>query len=229
MISFFLPIRSGSKRVKNKNLKKLPGYRFGLTEIKIKQLNKLRNYLKKKNKKFEFVVSTNCKKTLRFLRDFKWIKLHKRPEKLAKDDSLDDLIKIVPKICSGKYILWTHVTSPFFNHKDYLKFIEIFFKKKFDSAFSADLIKKFIFCPKKKWITHNINKKKWPRTQDLKPLYVANSAVFFAKRQIYENHNNRICKNPLPILSEMNKTFDIDNLNDFNQLIKILKSGKKII
>ena len=42
MISFFIPIRKGSKRIINKNLKKLPKYNHGLTELKIIQLKNLR-------------------------------------------------------------------------------------------------------------------------------------------------------------------------------------------
>mgnify|MGYP001331902613 FL=1 len=44
MISFFIPIRAGSKRIKNKNLKKLPGFNYGLTEIKIRQIKKFKNF-----------------------------------------------------------------------------------------------------------------------------------------------------------------------------------------
>ena len=44
MISIFVPIRSGSKRVKNKNIKKIGKFNLGLTEIKIKQIFKLKNY-----------------------------------------------------------------------------------------------------------------------------------------------------------------------------------------
>ena len=46
-ITIFVPIRRGSKRIKNKNIKALPGFRMGLTELKIKQLNKLRLKCKK--------------------------------------------------------------------------------------------------------------------------------------------------------------------------------------
>ena len=67
MISFFIPIRKGSKRVKDKNIKPLPGYKFGVTELKIKQLLRLRKLLKKQKNndlnKFEFVVSTDCLRT----------------------------------------------------------------------------------------------------------------------------------------------------------------------
>ena len=52
MISIFIPLRKGSKRIKNKNLRSLPGFKRGLTELKITQLSKLRKiflkYFKKK-------------------------------------------------------------------------------------------------------------------------------------------------------------------------------------
>ena len=41
-ITIFVPIRKGSKRIKNKNIKPLPGLKFGITELKINQLNQLR-------------------------------------------------------------------------------------------------------------------------------------------------------------------------------------------
>lgn len=231
MISFFIPIRSGSKRIKNKNFKKLPGYNFGLTEIKIKQIEKFKKKIKnyKLNEKFEYVVSTNCKKTLKFLKKYNWIKIHNRSNKLSSDNSLDSLISIIPKICNGDLILWTHVTSPFFDHKEYIKFVKIFLKKKYKSAFSAELVQKFIYNPKKKWISHENSKKKWPRTQDLDPMYLANSAVFLARRNIYKKFKNRICSNPLPILTDELKGFDVDNLKDFNHLKNLLRNGKKII
>ena len=76
------------------------------------------------------------------------------------------------------------------------------------------------FSPTKKWISHNNSQKKWPRTQDLKPLYVANSAVFFAKKNVYVKNNNRVCNNPLPIISDTNKSFDIDDMDDFKKITK---------
>ena len=75
--------------------------------------------------------------------------LFKRSRSLATDDSLDKLIKYVPSVCKGKFILWTHVTSPLFQHSDYIEFIKTFlkyFKKnKIKSAFSANKIQKFLF------------------------------------------------------------------------------------
>ena len=149
-VSFFLPIRKNSKRVKNKNIRPIPKFKYGLTELKIYQLKKFKSLISKYIKiDAEYIISTDCKKILKFSQKYKWIKAFKRKKSLATDDSLDKLIKYVPEICKKKYILWTHVTSPLFNEKDYIHFLISFLKgKKINinskSAFSADIIQKFV-------------------------------------------------------------------------------------
>ena len=222
-ITIFVPIRKGSKRIKNKNIKPLPGLKFGITELKINQLNKLRlKYKKIFRKKLEIIISTDCKKIQNFVKNINWIKVIKRDKSLSTDDSLSKLIKYVPKICLNKYILWTHVTSPKFDGKDYIDFIKQFWKirKKFPyskSAFSADLSQKFVVNHKGKWVSHNYIKKKWPRTQDLKPLFLVNSASFISLRSVYIREKDRLCKKPIPIVSRRNSGFDIDTLEDFKE------------
>ena len=122
--------------------------------------------------------------------------------------------------------MWTHVTSPYFNEYDYINFIRLFFKKKNKinkSAFSAEKIKKFVFNKKRGWVSHNYIKKKWPRTQDLQLCYSVNSAAFIAPREIYLKNKDRLCKNPIPINSREGSGFDIDDLDDFNNLKNKLK------
>lgn len=232
MISFFIPVRKESKRIKNKNILKLPGYRFGIVQIKLEQLQKLRDKILKNKfffkKGIEFVISTNCKITKKLAKQYPWIKVHIRNKKnYHPNDGLNKLINIVPKICKGDYILWTHATSPFFNEDDYINFINIFFKlkKKFksQSAFSADLIQKFLYHKKRGWISHNTKKIKWPRTQDLSNIYSANSAAFIAHRSIYINNFDRLCKKTFPILSRAGSSFDLDEKKDLIILKSLLK------
>lgn len=217
MISFFIPIRKNSKRIKNKSIKKIGRYKYGLTEIKINHLKKLKNIFKNEGKiRIEFIISTDCKRVKEYVKNFRWIKLHERKKDLATDDCLDKLIKEVPKICLGKYILWTHVTSPCFDHNSYKKFIINFLnnKKRYNSAFSADLIGTYIMNKKSEWISHNISKKKWPRTQDLENHFSVNSAAFIAKRSVYIKNRDRLCKKPLPLLTPKGSGFDIDTKED---------------
>ncbi len=217
MISFFIPIRKNSKRIKNKNIKKIGKFKYGLTEIKVNHFKNLRDALKKEQKiEVEFIFSTDCKKIKNYLKKFSWIKIHHRSRELSTDDCLDKLIKLVPKICMGEYILWTHVTSPCFDHKCYQKFIKDFLKSKdkHNSSFSADLVGTFIMNNKYEWISHNYFKKKWPRTQDLKKHYAVNSAAFIAKKNVYVKNNDRLCSKPVPFITEKGKGFDIDDKED---------------
>lgn len=231
MISFFLPIKKNSKRVKNKNTKKINNFQFGLTEIKISQLKKFYNFVKKDNilkkEKFEYIVSSDNEQIKKYIKKFPWIKFDLRPKKLTEDDCLEDLIEYVPKVCVGDIILWTHVTSPLFNHLSYSRFIKNFLKniKKNDSSFTASKIQSFIFnATKKRWLSHNRKINKWPRTQDLDKIYIINNAAFISKRNVYLNQKDRIGKSPLPFskLVEENEIFDIDNKNDFNYFKKNL-------
>lgn len=229
MISIFIPIRKGSKRIINKNIKSLPKFKFGLTELKLKQLEKLKKILKKEiSQPVEFIVSTDSEKIIKYLKRYKWIDVKKRSRSLATDNSLDKLIKYVPQVCKGNFILWTHVTSPLFQHSDYVEFIKIFLKKnkkdKIKSAFSANKIQKFLFRKKdKQWLSHDRSKKKWPRTQDLADCYEVNSAAFISTREVYLKQKDRLCSNPLPIISKNNSGFDIDYMEDFNYLKEKLK------
>ncbi|MDB9744777.1 hypothetical protein OAA82_02330 [Pelagibacteraceae bacterium] len=223
MISIFIPVRKGSKRVKNKNIRSVGKHKLGLLEIKLKQLKKLIKINSNKYN-FEFVVSTDSKIVEEYCKKFNWIKVHKRKKALSDDHSLQKLITVVPKICNGEFILWTHVTSPLFTSKDYISFLNVFFKKrtkKITSAFSADIIQKFIYSSTKGWLSHDIKKIKWPRSQDLKNLYILNSAALIAHKKTFLNDKNRLSKNAFPIITNNNAGFDIDTIKDFQRLKKL--------
>ena len=61
IIDIFLPCRSSSMRVKNKNIKKFSDKKFGLFELKISQLILVKGVR-------NIVVSTNDKKIINFLK-----------------------------------------------------------------------------------------------------------------------------------------------------------------
>ena len=125
IVDVFLPCRSSSQRVKNKNIKKFSNKNFGLFELKILQLNLVKNIR-------NIIVSTNDKKIINYLKlkNFKKVIIDVRPNILCSSKtSTDSLIKYVPKIVFSDHILWTHVTSPFFNEKDYFKAINVYKKK----------------------------------------------------------------------------------------------------
>jgi|TARA_B110000495_G_C22791900_1_gene462887 CMP-N-acetylneuraminic acid synthetase len=226
MISIFLPIKKTSRRIPNKNISRIKNYKYGLTEIKLNQLKKLFFLLKKKEINCDITVSTDSPIVKKYVSSLPWVNLHDRPNHLAKDDCLDSLIKEVPKMCKSKFILWTHVTSPFFDQNDYFSLITKFLaQKKYKSAFSANLISTFILNEKNNWISHDSKKKKWPRTQDLKKFYSVNSAAFLSTRDNYIKLSDRLDSKPMPIITRKGSEFDIDFLEDMNYFKKYLLSS----
>ena len=109
-ISFFLPTRKGSERVKNKNTRSFAGIEGGLVENKIRQLLKTKLI-------DEIVFSSNDEDCMlvaeRYQNDSR-MKVIKRPNELClSSTNLQDLICYVPSVAMGDHILWGHVTTPF--------------------------------------------------------------------------------------------------------------------
>ena len=75
MISFFIPIKKVSRRIPNKNTKRIHNYKFGLTEIKLKHLYKLRKLIKKnrllKKNDIEFIISSDDKRIQKYTKNIK--------------------------------------------------------------------------------------------------------------------------------------------------------------
>lgn len=211
-VTIFLPCRSGSERIPNKNTRTFSKDGLSLFQIKIKQLLKCNNIN-------SIIVSTDDAIIISQLNDFiddKRIIVHHRDGSLcASSTTTDELIKLVPNIINDEHILWTHVTSPFTDHKMYDTMIEKYFSSPdYDSLMSVNLIKKFI------WndigpINYNRDDTKWPFTQKIEPLYEVNSASFISSRLNYVEYEDRIGLKPLLYEMSCKDSFDIDYLEDF--------------
>lgn len=208
----FLPMRKGSQRVKNKNIKNFADIKGGLTFIKISQLLKVKKIDK-------IIVSTNDQEVKNIAGSFNSDKIliDDRPEHLASSEtSTDDLIKYVPNIIKTGIILWTHVTSPFVNEDLYNDMIEKYFQnlEHFDSLMSVTKIQKFLWDTEKP-INYYKSKEKWPRTQTIEPVYEVNSGSFIADISVYKNLDDRIGEKPFLYELSIKEAFDIDWEDDF--------------
>jgi CMP-N-acetylneuraminic acid synthetase len=213
-VTVFLPCRSGSQRVPEKNTKKFANNSAGLVEIKIKQLLNTENINK-------ILVSTDDEVVKEIAKKFNddRIVIDHRPSSLASSEtSTDDLIKYLPLVISDEHIMWTHVTSPLVTSEIYFdainKYFEVISNSDSDSLMSVTPIKSFLWNENAP-INYNRDVEKWPRTQTLAPLYEVNSGVFIARRSVYLDQNDRIGKKPF--LFKLNKieSFDIDWPEDF--------------
>ncbi len=215
-ISFFLPTRKGSQRVKNKNTRPFANIHGGILELKLLQLQK-------SNRLSEIVLSTNDPDSISIAKKLdsagKRIKIIERPESLCLDTtSLTDLIKYVPTVIHNDHIIWGHTTTPFVNGADYDLGISEYFKqleKGFDSLLSVCALQNFLLTKNGEIFNYDTSVERWPRTQDLPVLYEVNHAMFIAPRKTYIEKSNRIGEVPFLYQQSKIKSFDIDWEEDF--------------
>ena len=205
-INIFLPCRKGSQRVPNKNTKEFGGAKYGLLEIKLNQLLKAK-YIDK------IFISSDDEIVLNFADKLKnpKISIHQRDAYLTSNQATaDDIISHAYNLIQDGAILWTHVTSPFFDGNEYDKAILQYqdcLKNGYDSLMSVTALKGF-FWYENKPINYDRNTIKWPPTQDTMPLYEINS-------QIYKTKKDRIGTNPYLLEIDKIKGLDIDWKEDF--------------
>ena len=211
-ITVFLPMRKGSERIKNKNIKDFANIKGGLTYIKLSQLLKVESIDK-------ILVSTDDEEVKKIVKSFNnnKIKIDHRIESLASSaTSTDDLITYASTIITEGIILWTHVTSPFITEKIYEQVIKNFKENQdeYDSLMTVTQIQKFIWNNNEP-ITYDRTKEKWPRTQTIRPLYEINSGVFLAHINIYKKYKDRIGEKPLFYELNEKEAYDIDWKENF--------------
>lgn len=215
---FFIPTRKGSKRVKSKNTRVFCDVPGGLLEIKLKQLLNVDSV-------DIIVLSTNDEPSIDVALQIdphqNKIKIDLRPSELCDDNTvLEDLIAYVPTVVEASHIFWVHATSPFIQSEDYEFALKTYFKsldEGFDSLMSVTKYQSFLWSQRENnFINFDRTQVKWPRTQDLEPLYDVNSGYFISSKDNYRQYNDRI--GIRPFLHELDKVraFDIDWEEDFS-------------
>ncbi|OXA77564.1 N-acylneuraminate cytidylyltransferase [Flavobacterium aquidurense] len=215
-VSVFLPTRKGSERVANKNTRIFAGFPNGLLEVKLNQLIKTKRI-------DEIVLSSNDEASLdygkKIAKQESRLKIIERPDDLAlSSTNLIDLVNYVPSICTMSHILWTHVTSPFVMGEDYDNAVKTYFQtlnEGYDSLMSVKTIQNFLWSKEKNDLINRLTDIKWPRTQDLMPLYEIDSAFFIASKNVYLNNKDRIGVKPFLMEQSGHKSFDVDWEDDF--------------
>jgi N-acylneuraminate cytidylyltransferase len=216
-IAFFLPTRKGSERVAHKNTKPFAGVQGGLLAIKLRQLLEVNSIDK-------IVLSTNDECSIKTALSFNTKKIHiiERPEQLClSSTNIVDFINYIPTIVHADHVFWVHTTAPFVDSNVYesalRKYKELVLQEKlYDSMLSVTKIQQFIWDKEgNTCINHDRLVVKWPRTQDLKPLYEINHAFYINSIENYLKLNDRIGNRPYLYELDKLQSFDIDWKDDF--------------
>lgn len=216
-----IPARKGSKRIKNKNLIKVLNKPLILWTIEYaKKLSK---------KKFDLVVSSDCKK-IKKICFTKKVSFIERPKDISGDyNSAHEVIFHAYKQLNlkYKYIILLQPTSPLRKLELVDQSLSILDNnKKFDSL--IHLANDLSFTGKiinHKWIpSHNIRS----RSQDRKGKFVSTGNIFVYRSNLYEG-KLKLPKNTYGLVTNNQKWVDIDNMEDiviFNYYLKNFKRNK---
>lgn len=199
-------VRSGSTRVKNKNIRPFAG--STLLEIKIRQL--LRITL------LDGIIVNSNDDTMISISKNLGCETIKRDEYYAGNlVSMSDVYCNMAEHCDCDDIAYINVTNPLVQDDTIIKAINQYYKiaDQYDSLNSAHLIKEFLF---KDNAPINYDLQHQPRSQDLPDIAALNFAVSIISRENMIKHKNVVgCQPYLYIIDEV-EALDIDNPIDFD-------------
>ena len=206
-----VPIKQKSKRVKNKNFKKI--YNLPLYQI---TLNKL-----KKCKFDDIYVDSDSKEIEYFCKKNKIKFINRKPE-LAKDTANGNhLLNYHRKLIDADFYFQILITSPLLKIKTINNCIDFLVKsKKYDSIFTTKSQKTFYWYNNK---PINYDPKKLPRSQDLAPVIFETTSLYGIKKNTLKKFKCRIGKKPYFYEVDDFETIDLNNKKDFEYLEYLLK------
>ena len=204
-IKALVAVRSGSVRVKNKNIRPFAG--STLLEVKLAQLKRIPEI-------DGIIVNSNDDEMLKIAADM-GCETVKRDEYYASNSvSMSDVYRNMAENCDCDVIAYINVTNPLLKDETISKAINIYMDNidKYDSLNSAHLIKEFMF---KDNLPINYDLRHQPRSQDLPDIYALNFAISILSREKMIECKNVVGYRPYIYGIDEVEATDIDNPIDF--------------
>ena len=204
ILKALIPVRSGSKRVANKNIRPFAG--SNLLEVKIKQLQRIKEL-------DGIVVNSNDDEMLAIARDL-GCEAVKRDEYYAGDNVTNEMYKNIAENCKSDIIMYTNVTSPMIEDATISKLIQCYHDNcaEYDSVNTAHYLKEFMWLDGKPM---NYELDKTPKSQDLPNIMALNFAINLIDRQRLIDISHYVGKKPYLYVIDRVEAIDIDDMIDF--------------
>lgn len=141
------------------------------------------------------------------------VKFLKRPEYLNGDGcNCNDIIQEFMKLVDADIYVVSHATGPFTQPQSIDACIEKVAGGEYDSAFLAKKIQEFLWTNGK---ALNFDPQKFPRTQDLEPIYSETPGAYVFLKETFQKYGRRVGERPyIHEVSEI-ESRDIDYPEDF--------------
>ncbi len=220
MIKALILARSGSKRVKNKNI--CPFANSNLLEIKIRQLKRLPEL-------DGVIVNSNSDEILEVAENA-GAEIVKRDEYFATDSiSPNELYVNVSEHFDADDVLFTNCTTPLVDDATYSKAIQLYYNlpKEYDSLITVNPLKEFLLFNGKPLNYDGAHK---PRSQDLPENYaLLNHVIHILPRDLMHGLGDIIGRNAFLFPISKVESVDIDDILDFEFAEFLYKKQHNII
>ena len=198
-----VPVRAGSQRVKNKNIREFAN--SNLLSIKLKTLKKVL-------KAEDIVVNSDCDTMLDIAREL-GVTAVKRDDYYASSEcNNSEFFEHIAKVTECDYILYSPVTSPLVSKETYMSCISKFVNSNIENLVTVSEVKHHMRLDGKPL---NYDPKNSPNSQDLPDIYSLNYGICLISRDDMIRHKNIVTANPsFHLLNEI-ESIDIDTEFDF--------------
>ena len=206
-IRAIIPVRAGSQRVKNKNIRNFAG--SSLLAIKIEQLKRIPIIE-------DVVVNSDSAEMLDIA-----LKLGVTPQKrdphFASGEIPANLFweNLAEQNCDCDNILYTNCTNPLVKDESYVKAINIYneLPEGLDSLTTVTEITEYLWDGS---TPVNYDPKNHPRSQDLKSYHALNFAISLIPRELMKERKSILGNNFFQLKLSGLESTDIDTLEDFS-------------
>tara|TARA_A100000172_G_scaffold81132_1_gene73242 strand:+ start:7412 stop:8077 length:666 start_codon:yes stop_codon:yes gene_type:complete len=203
-VTAVIPVRKGSVRVKNKNLK--PFADTNLLELKIRQLKQV-------NLLDEIVVSSDCDKMLSLAHSL-GVGVHKREDYYASSEATNsEFFENIGKSIDASYIMYSPVTCPLISLETYFDCLSSFKNdQQLKNLVTARRVNHHMWLDGKP-LNYDIANS--PNSQDLPNIHAITYGISIISRKEMIEYKNIVNENPtFKVLDEI-ESMDIDTEFDF--------------
>lgn len=203
-ITAIIPVREGSRRLKNKNVAPFAG-----TNLLINKINQL-----KQVKEIDQIVVSSDSDMMLAMAKSQGVNTHKRAPEYC-DEKTKTFGEVVAHICSnvsGDNILWATCTAPLVFPKVYREAIKQYFpalEQGYDSLVSMEKFKRYLWDDKGP-VNYELGLKHVP-SQQLPPLYFVTDGILLAPREKMIEWNYFHGPNPYRFILDKRTSIDIDD------------------
>lgn len=204
-ITAIVPVRKGSQRVKNKNIRPFAGKT--LLQIKLESLLQIKLIDK-------IVVSTDCEESTRIANEY-GIEVHRRDSYFASSAATNsEFFHNLAINTPGDYLMYTPVTAPLIKFETYYDFINRFVSavNTHDSMITASYVKHHMWLNNKPL---NYNPLNSPNTQDLPDIVKLTYGLGIIEREKMIECKNIVGQTPSFYILDEIESVDIDTPLDF--------------